>query len=136
MQDWPEKEALLAAVAEHLMNDVRPKIADARLSFRVLIAANLARTACAELEREDADDAAELTRLRALLPDVATDAGDDRPARRRAIRTLRAALAQTLRAGALDEPTLARVRDHLRETLKAQLQVNNPLFDLSPEIEP
>ena len=135
MQDWPEKEALLAAVGEFLMNDLRPQLTDARLSFRALIAANLTQVVASELKVEDVHDAAELTRLRALMPEVEAAGSEDRSARRRAIAVLNRALAERLRQGALDPEALGRARAHLQATLRDKLSVNNPLFDLAPEIE-
>lgn len=135
MQDWPEKEALLAAIGEFLMNDVRPRLTDARLSFRALIAANLAQVVRSELAVEETQDAAELERLRALLPEIPIDVGSDRATRRNAIAELNRALAARLRKGALSPDVLVRARAHLFATLADKLRVNNPLFDLSPEIE-
>jgi len=132
MQDGPAKEMLLDAVAAFLLQQVKPAVADPALAFRVLIAANLATVAAAEIRAERGQNAAELARLQALLPEAALleSAGADA-----AIGELNAELARRFRAGAFDAPGLARATDHIKKTLAEKLAVNNPRFDLSMEIE-
>jgi hypothetical protein len=131
MHDPPEREALLFAVAEFLMNDVKPLLTDPRLSFRALIAANLAQIVAAELRREHEHDAAELARLQMLLPGepLSDEERVDPTARRRAIERLSRALVERLRAGAMSDDEEAQARRATLETLRDKLSVNNPLFD-------
>ena len=121
MQEKPDKLELLQSLATFLMTEIKPHITDARLSFRVLIAANLATVVANEVRGEPAHEAAELQRLRQLLPERP---GDN-------LRALNVELAARLRDGRLGVEALP----HLRETLRDQLQVNNPFFDTRPEIE-
>jgi hypothetical protein len=125
MQEKPDRLELLSAIAEFLMNEVRPAISDARLSFRVLIAANLAQIVAGELRAEPQHEAAARERLRALLPDVT--AGDPRAIERE--------LAARLRDGRISGEALERARALVRDTLRDQLSVNNPLFDTRAEVE-
>jgi len=122
MQEKPDREELLAAISAFLMGELKPTVTDARLSFRVLIAANLAQIVSNELREAPRHEAAERERLRQLLPDVATDD----------LRALQSELARRLRAGTVDA---TRARAHLIETLRDQLAVNNPFFDTRPQIE-
>ena len=125
MQEKPDKLELLSAIAEFLMAEVKPVIKDARLSFRVLIAANLAQIVANELRGEAGHEAAERERLRALLPDVAPES----------LRALEVELSARLRDGRIAGDALDRAREALRETLRDQLSVNNPFFDTRAEIE-
>ena len=54
MQQRPTKTQLLQAIAKFLVAEAYPSISDKRLSFRMLIAANLANMVSAELESENA----------------------------------------------------------------------------------
>jgi hypothetical protein len=133
MQDRPEKEVLLDAIANFLINQVRPAISDPGLNFRVLIAANLAVIAAAEIRGEETQDPAELNRLRALLADV-PPVGDltTRTGRYEATRALNHALAEQLKAGKVG---YAQATAHLKQTLIEKLAVNNPRFETALEIE-
>ncbi len=123
MQDPPEKEALLFAIARFLEEDVRPQIKDARLNFRVLIATHLAATVANECRSGAADEAAAVARMRAIY----TNAPDA------TFRDLEARLAKDLRAGNLaGDP---KVTQHVKATLLAKLAVNSPRFDTRAEIE-
>jgi hypothetical protein len=121
MQEKPDKLELLQSLAEFLMAEIKPQITDARLSFRVLIAANLATVVANELRGEARHEEAERARLKSLLHDVT---GDD-------LRALNVELAARLRDGRIGLEALP----HLRDTLRDQLSVNNPFFDTRPEIE-
>ncbi len=123
MHDKPDKVELLQALAEFLMVELKPATTDPRLSFRVLIAANLAQVVANELTVEPALEAAELARLRALLPDAPADAP---------VGQLNAELAARLRTGRVD---FAAARRALLETLRDKLKVNNPFFDTRPQVD-
>ena len=124
MQDPPDKEALLFAIARFLEEDVRPQIKDARLNFRVLIATHLAATVANECRGGAAAEALALGRLQAIYPDAAGVS----------YRELTARLAKDIREGA-PAANAERVMEHVRETLLAKLAVNSPRFDTQPEIE-
>jgi hypothetical protein len=125
MQDPPEKEVLLFAIARFLEQDVRPLVKDPRLNFRVLIATHLAATVANECRTGAADEAAALARLRAIY----ADAGDT------PYRVLEARLAHDIRDDALDPAKLDAAKAHVKETLRAKLAVNSPRFDTSPNVE-
>jgi hypothetical protein len=132
VQDRPEKSAILAAVARFLAKDVRPALADPALGFRALVAENLLTIVVAELAHEEADDAAELSRLRALLPDLPAADTSTATARRAAIAALNRELQARIRDGRVSGPEL---RAHLKATLAEKLAVSSPRFDLSQAIE-
>jgi hypothetical protein len=136
MQERPNKQVLLSAIARFLVEDVRPALSDPRLSFRALIAANLASIVASELSSDDEHARGELERLRAIFPDEAATPmpprTDERIAR---VITLNARLCDLLKDGAPDEAALAKIHDHVWQTLKDKLSIDNPRFDLSKEIE-
>jgi hypothetical protein len=105
----PDKKQLLQSVAEFLMNDVRPAINDPRLSFRVLIASNLARIAATELSADDPYDVEQRLRWKDL--------------------------AARVREGKLDEAQLVEARKQMMIELRERLQIDNPGFDLRAEID-
>jgi hypothetical protein len=125
MQDRPDKEVLLDAVASFLVQQVRPAIADAGLNFRVLIAANLAGIVATEIRTGDAQDLAENERLRALLPDLGA-AGT---------RELNRVLTDRIRSGAFDDAAIVGVTAHVKQTLMEKLAVTNPRFETMLDIE-
>jgi len=132
MQDRPDKEVLLDALANFLLTQVKPAIQDPGLSFRVLIAANLAVVTASEIRGEETQDAAELKRLVELLGSTATPSG--RSEMHAAIRGLNRELTEKLRAGSLSADQFAQATAHVRQTLLEKLAVNNPRFDISAEI--
>jgi uncharacterized protein YlxW (UPF0749 family) len=131
MQDAPTKETLLLALAKFIMTDVRPAVSDSRLSFRLLIAANLAGIVAQECAGEDEQNRAEIARLAALFPELAELQKEvpPRAAQVRAMADGNAKLAKDIAAGALDVtpggPTFA----HVKQTLIEKLQIDNPRFD-------
>jgi hypothetical protein len=135
MQDKPDKQMLLQAISEFLLTEVKPAITESRLSFRVLIAANLAQVVAKELVEGDGQEARELERLRVLLSDVAGEPAVDRPAIQRQVLQLNGELARRLRAGSLAGAQLDETRRHLLTTLREKLSVNNPFFDTRPDVD-
>jgi hypothetical protein len=123
MQDPPEKEMLLGAIARFLAEDIRPAVADPRLNFRLLVAAHLALTVANECRAGASEDGAELARLRAFYPGSAESLAE-----------LNARLAKDVREGAVPADD-ARLRDHVKKSLLAKLAINSPRFDTAPEIE-
>lgn len=133
MQQRPSKTELLRAVAQFLLAEAYPAIADKRLNFRVLIAANLANVVATELETGPALIDSEVSRLEALLPDVAGDEHHESPAHRMA--RLNEELVLRLRSKQLDEKQRQQVWSHVKQTLIDTLGIVNPRFDTSAEIE-
>lgn len=125
MQDPPEKEAILFAIARFLEEEIRPIVKDPRLNFRVLIATHLAATVANECRGGAEQESAALARLRAIYPDSP----------HAAYRALEARLAKDIRAGAVGRDQESLVHAHVRSTLLAKLAVNSPRFDTQPEIE-
>lgn len=132
MQNRPDRIALLLAVARFLEKEVRPALAhDPGLAFRALVAANIAGIAAGETAFEDALLDGELSRLRALLPDVTVDdASLGRAAgKREAILRLNRELARRIRDRSLDREARRGLLAHLQTTLKDELAITNPRFD-------
>ena len=123
MQDPPDKEVLLFAIARFLEEEVRPVVKDPRLNFRVLIATHLAATVANECRTGAHDETEALARLRALY-------GVDAP-----YRELEARLAKDIREGTFDGAKRELVEEHVKKTLLAKLAVNSPRFDTQQEIE-
>ncbi len=69
MQERPDKQVLLTAIARFLVEEARPALADPRLNFRALIAAHLASVVASELTSDEETVTRELARLRAFFPD-------------------------------------------------------------------
>jgi len=133
MQQRPSKTELLRAVAQFLLAEAYPAIADKRLNFRVLIAANLANVVATELETGPALIDSEVSRLELLLPDVA--GGDDRQSPAHRMARLNEELVLRLRSKQFDQRQRDQVWAHVKQTLIETLGIVNPRFDTSPEIE-
>ena len=87
MQNLPDRDVLLQAVAGFLVQDVVPNLSDRGLAFRVRIAAHLVATLSRELQTEEADDAAQLRRLAEALGQELPAPEPGRNARHAAIRS-------------------------------------------------
>ncbi|HWF00908.1 MAG TPA: DUF6285 domain-containing protein [Caulobacteraceae bacterium] len=114
MQDPPTPSEVLAAVARFLKDEVAPATAG-HLSFQARVAANALEMMRRELELSPPQEAAERTRLRALLGQE----GD--------LPTLTAELSRRLAAGEIDlaAPGLA---DHLWTTALQKMAVDQPTY--------
>jgi len=127
MQDRPTSLELLRAVREALEREVAPGLADARLRYRALIAANVLRILERELPGEDRRLTAELTALDALLDRERGRAPGTLEALRQAVLDANRALCERIRRGDADAgPWRERVLACLREAVAAALAVNNP----------
>jgi len=138
MQLRPNHIELLQAVARFLEREVRPAIKDPALSFRVLIASNLAQVVAGELSVQDMASEAELTRLAELLPDAAGDIGEalkTREGRAHALDRLNRELIARLRASRFSDEERKKVWDHVMTTLRGELFTSSPRFDTSRDIE-
>lgn len=137
MQLRPDAPTLLEAVAEFLLTQVHPAMADKSLAFKVMIAANLCQTLSGELSSEDERYAAEVTRLMAIVPDVVPpDAAalPTRAARHAALGKLNNALADRLRSNALSDQQRALAVAHATQTALETLAYANPRFDTSADV--
>lgn len=134
MQDRPDLETMLGAVARFLDQEAVPATTDSGVAFRLRIAAHLCAMAAREIHREGEDDAADLDALEALLGQEASLAGAerrDRIARRQALRMLERQLGDQIAAGD-DDPDAS--HEVLRAMLARRLRVANPRFDLRDEL--
>ena len=116
MQDRPDASELAAALAQFLLEEVRPAV-PRELRFQLLVAANTAAILSREAAVGDAAVADEGARLARLLGE---SPGDARAAQRQ--------LAEAIRAGALDDrfPEAVEV---LRESVRAKVAVAHPGYD-------
>jgi hypothetical protein len=133
MQDLPEKSMLLDALAQFLDQQVRPKLADPGLAFRVRIAVSLAQLVAREIRAEDQHDAREITRLSRLLHDTTGDGHAVRKEREDQIRALQKKVIEKLK-GASDAE-FREIHAALKESLVDKLAVAQPRFDTSLSIE-
>lgn len=137
MQDAPTQEQLLSAVARLLEEELAPVLEGAhpRLAERARVAASLCRIVIRESSREEARDAGELTRLSVLFPDDPAPYPATRDARRTRIATLTERMVLRLKNGEVREGERSYLGRHVKETLREQLAVNDPSFDLAADIE-
>lgn len=114
MQDRPNGDELLEAVAEFLEQKLLPNL-DGHLAFHTRVAINVLAILRRAQALAPAAEAAELERLRALL------------GREGDLATLNRALAEAIEGGriALDDPAL---RDHLWQTALAKLAIDQPNY--------
>ena len=129
MQDRPNAQELVGAVAGFLSKEIVPVVSDPRLRFRVLIAANVLGIVARELRVGEAPLLAEWQRLIALL-DVEAD---DPPARatqlRNSVATMNEELCARIRAGEADAGEWrSEVLNHVEQTVIDKLQVANPKY--------
>jgi hypothetical protein len=123
MQDRPNKQALLQAVAQFLASEVRPALQeDPALAFRVRIAAHVVQMVGRELASEPGALAREARHLAALT-------GKEPAHDRAGIEVARAALVQEIRHAPLDEARFAALLRGVRDTLADRLAVSQPRFD-------
>jgi|SRR5215472_14990321 len=137
MQERPTKTNLLQAISRFLLGEIHPTVADKRLSFRILIAANLANVVAAEIEAEQAQTEAQISRLAELMPDASAGVESARSelGRRELLSRLNRELTSRIREQRFSDAERERVWRHVKETLMETLAVDNPRFDTSAEIE-
>jgi hypothetical protein len=119
MQDLPDRNVLLQAVAGFLHQDVVPQVADRALAFRLRIAAHLVATVAREL----------------LVEEAPPPAGEGRDLRHAAIRGATDRLVEQARTADPDSDAALALRRLVQADLRAKLAVINPGFDLSPDVE-
>ncbi len=124
MQDRPNVDELLAAVAGFLQDDVMPNTTG-RLSFHARVAGNVIQMLRRELSTEEEHLDREWQGLDALV------GAEPRPATltesRAALIARNDDLSTRIREGAADDAAFqARLLAHLRETMRDKLAVSNP----------
>lgn len=128
MQDRPNADELAEAVAQFLQAELAPTLADPRLRFRTLIAANLVTVLARELRAGEAPLREEWRALQALLGRF-----DGPPAEAAALRAGIDAMGRELRAriraGDADEgPWAEAARAYAHASVAAKLAIANPRF--------
>lgn len=135
VQTRPDASTLLEAVSTFLLEEIAPKLKDEKaLTFRLMIAANLANIVAAELRTQDDRFSHEARRLKALLPGAADESklwSSKSAERNEALLALEKELAARLRSGRVKIDD--KVIDHLVQTAKDTLAVVSPRFDLGDE---
>jgi len=128
MTDRPTSVELIDAVQKLLEAEVIPAVADARLRFQVLVAANVLAIVSRELASEETDLRLEWDKLAGLLqtgPSPPTLVADWRVA----VKGLNGQLCQCIRAGDYDEPDrFAELLRQLRPLVVRKLEIANPRF--------
>ena len=129
MQDRPDMRELVEAVAGFLEREIIPTLADPRLRFRGLIAANVLGIVARELAAGDAGLRAEWTALAALLGQPAADPPCGEAALGETVGMLNRALCARIRAGDADSgPWADAVFAHTQALVIAKLQIANPRY--------
>jgi hypothetical protein len=114
MQDEPTPIELTKAVADFLRNDITPLISGHQ-AFKLRVAINILDLVTRQLTREDASDASEVERLRALL-------GVDG-----SVTELNRVLSERIAKGEVDLTTLG-LAEHLWATTMDKLAVDQPNY--------
>lgn len=114
MQDEPTPIELTTSVADFLRNDIAPLIAGHQ-AFKLRVAINILDVVTRQLTREEASDAREVERLRALL------------GRDGSVTELNRVLAERIAKGDVDLATPG-LADHLWATTMDKLAVDQPNY--------
>ena len=127
MFNHPTAAELIAAARMQLEQQVIPCIAEPRLRFQTLVAANVLAIVERELAAGDTHLAAAWRRAGSLLGDAAEQPAGD--ALRAAVTMQARQLCEDIRAGVYDEgPQRQTLLAHLRRTAEEQLLIANPRF--------
>jgi hypothetical protein len=128
MHDRPSVVELIEAAQRHLAQEVAPALAEPRLRFRTLVAANVLAIAGRELTQAEAQAAAEWQRLADLLnrrgkrPEGPRQQWDEIAAMNREV-------CRQIEAGLYDQPAdWQLLLEHCRQTAEEKLAVANPGF--------
>lgn len=132
MQDQPQATVLIEAAQQHLANQVLPTIAEPRLRFQTLVAANVLDIVVRELTLAEPFSAAEWARLANLLANLLAMPGTmpaNAAQRDAALTNLNEALCQAIEAGAFDEPAAwSQLLAHCQQTAIEKLHIANPAY--------
>jgi hypothetical protein len=125
MYDHPSAAELIAAARMQLEQQVIPSIAEPRLRFQTLVAANVLAIVERELAAGDAPLTAAWRRAAGLLGDAAEQPAGE--ALRAAVAVQARQLCENIRAGMYDDgPQRQDLLAHLRRTAEEELQIANP----------
>ena len=128
MNDRPSAIELIAAARMHLEKEVLPALAEPRLRFQTLVAANVLLMVEREMTLAESQLEAEWERLNAL-EGVSAALPLNLAARREAIAARQGALCERIRRGEFDEGEARHALfRHLRWTVEDKLRVANPRF--------
>ena len=128
MNDRPTAKELIDAVRLYLEKELLPALADARLRFQTLVAANVLSVAGRELASEETSLDEEVVALAALLG-KACEVPPGLAERRRRIRELNEELCERIREGAFDAPERWReAAAEMRRLVVRKLEVANPRY--------
>ncbi|MFW6125065.1 MAG: DUF6285 domain-containing protein [Pirellulales bacterium] len=128
MNDRPTAEELIAAARHFLQEELLPALADRRLRFQTLVAANVLSIVERELRSEAAHLRQEWEWLAPLLerPKAAPAEIADL---REAVLDANRELCERIRHGAFDEPTcFDTVAKGVRRTVERKLEIANPKY--------
>ncbi len=129
MQDRPTAEELVRAAGQFLERELVPVIADPRLRFRALVAANVLAIVAREMQAGEAPLRAEWERLVRLLGKQDTPEPGSRAEMAASLLALERELCARVRAGEMDQgPLNAAATEHARETLLDKLRISNPRY--------
>jgi Domain of unknown function (DUF6285) len=128
MNDRPTAGELVAAVRQFLEAELLPTLADPRLRFQALVAANVLTIAERELLTEEDHLREEWQRLVEVAA-VSGPAPERLAALRQAVREGNEHLCEQIRRGAFDDaPRFADLCRRLRQTVERKLEVANPRY--------
>jgi len=129
MFDHPTVAELIAAARLQIEQHVLPTIAEPRLRFQTLVAANVLAIVERELSSGEAHLAAAWQRMADLLGEPSVPAPPAGAELRAAVAAQNAALCTAIRAGAFDAGARRQaLLTHLRHTAEAELAVANPRY--------
>jgi hypothetical protein len=130
MQDRPDARELIEAVAHFVEREILPTLADPRLRFRGLVAANVLAVAARELAAGSAplyDEWRRLSRLHGQSDPEPPPTDDD--GLRRGLLALNRELCLRIRAGEADEGAWHdQVFAHVEATVIGKLEIANPRY--------
>ena len=129
MYDHPTAAELIAAARLQIERNILPALAEPRLRFQTLVAANVLAIVERELASGEAQLAVAWQRLAELLGDDATTRPPAGAELRAAVAAQNLALSNAIRAGAFDAgPQRQALFTHLRRAAEAELVVANPRY--------
>jgi hypothetical protein len=127
--DHPTAAELIAAARMQLERNVLPALAEPRLRFQTLVAANVLAIVERELAGGEAHLAAAWQRMAELLGEQRVITPPAGPELRAAVAAQNLALCDAIRAGAFDAgPRRQALLAHLRHAAEAELAVANPRY--------
>jgi Domain of unknown function (DUF6285) len=128
MNDRPTAAELIAAARQFLEAELLPTLADPRLRFQALVAANVLAVAERELLTEEEHLREEWQRL-TEAGSVSGPVPERLAALREAVRAGNECLCDQIRRGAFDDPPrFGNLRRQLRQAVERKLEVANPRY--------